>query len=93
MGITADKTKPQSLVTYTVTEVHIVPGSQEITIAAVTNDAEVKKVHKTINIQNKINAVNVTLLNQINGFFNRAVADVLDVGEGDVVGELFSKST
>lgn len=93
MGIQGDKTKPQSVMTFTVSEVHIVPGTNKITIAARSDDAEVKVIHKTIDIQAKIDAMNVTLLNNINGFINGAVADLLEVEGSAVTGELFSKSS
>lgn len=93
MGIQGDKTKPESVMVYIVQEVHIVPGTNEITIAARSDDAEVKVIHKTIDIQAKVDAMNTTLLNNINSFINGAVADVLEVDDEAVTGELFSKSS
>ena len=93
MGITGDKTKPQSAMIYTVTEVHIVPGTNEMTVVAISDDGEVKKTHVTVDIQNKIDNINDALLNQINGFFNTVVADALEIGDSQVDGELFSKSS
>ena len=93
MSIEANKTKPQSAILWTVREVYIVPGTNEVTVVATSSDGEVKKIHETIDIQAKIDAVNVTIYNSINNFFNGIVADVIGVGDSEVVGELFLKSS
>lgn len=93
MSITASKSVPSKTINWTVSEVHIIPGANQITIVAHSDDPDVKIRHKPIDITAKIDAMTTAKLNGINDFINSAVADLLEVGDSEVIGELFSKSS
>jgi len=89
----AVKTKPASSLEFTITEIHIVPGSNEITIGAISNDPEVKKIHKTSDIQDKVDILTDTKLETINDLFRKLVAVGANVPVSDVTGDIFTKSS
>ncbi len=86
------RTKPASTMEFTVTEVHIVPGSNEITVGAVSDDLEVKRIHRTVNIQDKVNVLTTLRLDAINDLFRKLVAVGLGINPDSVTGDIFIKS-
>ena len=93
MSVTADKTKPESVMTYELKEIHIIPGTNEITVSCYSDDAEVKKVHVTKDVQDKVDNMLQADLDGYNNFFRRVVADALGIDNTAVTGEVFSKSS
>ena len=87
------KTKPAVELEFTVTEIHIVPGSNEITVGAISDDIEVKKIHKTSDIQDKVDALTDTKLEAINDLFRKLVAVGVGVPVTDITGDIFTKSS
>jgi hypothetical protein len=87
------KTKPSSDVEYTITELHIVPDTNEITMAAITDDPEVKPLRAVVDIQEEIDALSDPLLNGINDEFRKYAEKFLGLSPGQVTGDLFSKSS
>ena len=77
---------------FTVTEIHIVPGSNEITVGAVSDDSEVKRIHRTVNIQDKVNVLTTVRLDAINDLFRKLVAVGLSINPDFVTGDIFIKS-
>jgi len=86
------RTKPASTMEFTVTEIHIVPGSNEITVGAISDDLEVKRIHRTVNIQDKIDAQTITRLDAINDLFRKLAAVGLGISPDFVTGDIFTKS-
>jgi len=93
MGVTADKTKPESAMSYALKEIHIVPGTNEVTMVGYSNDAEVKKVHVTSDVQDKVDNIPQADLDGYNAFFRRIFADQLGIESTADTGEVFSKSS
>jgi len=86
------KTKPEVSLEFTITEIHIVPGSNEITIGAISDDPEVRKIHKTSDIQDKVDDLTDTKLEAINDLFRKLVAVGVGVPATDITGDVFTKS-
>ena len=93
MSVTADKTKPQSAQVYYLNEIHIVPGTNEITMSAYSDDQEIQPVRGVVDVQAKIDNMDQTDLDAYNNFFRRSFADLIGVDPTAVSGEVFSKSS
>ena len=92
MAITGTKTKPISMMDITVTEIHIVPGSNEVTVGATSDDSDIRRVHRTVNIQDKVDALTETKLETINDLFRKLAAVGLGIPAVDIDGDIFTKS-
>lgn len=79
--------------TYELVEIHIIPGTNEVTVAGYSDDAEVKKVHITKDVQVKVDNMAQADLDAYNAFFRRIFADALGILNTAVTGEVFSKSS
>lgn len=88
----ASKTKPESVMSYSIKEIHIVPGTNEVTINAKSNDGEVKPVHATVDIQAKIDAQTAQEIAAFNNFFRKITAQALEVADIDVTGDVFTQT-
>ena len=89
----ADRTKPESVMVYNVKEFAIVPGTNEVVVHARSDDADIKVVNETVDVQTKVDAIDDTLLAQVNGFFRRIAADAIGVEDNEVTGDLFTTSS
>lgn len=93
MGITADKTKVESVMVYELKEIHIVPGTNEVTVVGYSDDAEVRKFHAISDVQTKVDNMAQADLDGYNAFFRRIFADELGIDPSAVTGEVFTKSS
>ena len=93
MSVTASKTKAESAMTYTLTEITIIPGDNEVTVIGTSNDPDVKRIHALKDVQNKVDNMDDADLDGYNNFFRRVFADALGIDPSAVTGEVFSKSS
>ena len=89
---TADKTKPESVMTITIEEVHYVPGTNEFTLSARSDDADVKTIRKLVDMQSYIDGLSGTVVTAINDFFKEIAASALEVTTGDISGDFISQT-
>jgi len=88
----AAKTKPESVMSYTIKELHIVPGTNAVTVNGSSNDPDVKTFHQTIDIQAKIDNQSVQEIAALNNFFQNVVSQALDIDAVDVTGDVFTQT-
>ena len=93
MAITGTRTKPAVDITITVTEIYVVPGSNQVTVSAISDDSDIKSLHRTVDIQDKVDALTDAKLDGINDLFRKLVAVGLGINESLISGEIFTKSS
>ena len=93
MAITGTRTKPAVDITITVTEIYVVPGSNQVTVSAISDDSDIKSLRRTVDIQDKVDALTDAKLDGINDLFRKLVAVGLGINESLISGEIFTKSS
>ena len=87
------KQKPAVDIEFTVREIHIVPGSNKVTVGAVSDDTEIKRIHRTVDIQAQVDSLTDAKLEGVNDLFRKLAALGLGINVNALTGDIFTKST
>jgi len=87
------KSKPAVDLEFEITEIYITPGTNQITVTATSDDSEVKQINRTVDIQDKVDALTNAYLNNVNDLFRKLAAVGLGVAPAKITGDIFTKSS
>ena len=87
-----DKTKPESVMVFTIEEMQSVPGTNIFTIRARSDDPDIGVEIVAVDMTTVVDALSATDVGKMNDFYHENVAQALGVDKSAITGDLITQT-